>query len=154
MSVISISTFIPDAWPDEGTLKRPCSRTIYLAKFSPGTVVIPESGPIEVPVGVLPFVSWDDVNGQCGQPTSAALELTLTCSSADGGESATIGPVSYAAPTPTTPGAQDVGSPLTFTIPEGIITGTTPQICLVSGTYTVTFGTGFGEDDENKDKGQ
>ncbi|MFQ5636762.1 MAG: hypothetical protein ACE5IR_02065, partial [bacterium] len=143
--VISISFFSRDVWPGEGTLKPPCSRTIYLAKFSPGTVVIPESGAIEVPIGVLPFVSWDSANAQCGQPASATLELTLTCTPDGGGESVTIGPISFGVPTPTIPGAQAVGSPLTFPIPEGVITGTTPQMCLVRGTYTVIFGTGFGE---------
>ncbi|MFQ5651093.1 MAG: hypothetical protein ACE5IY_14225, partial [bacterium] len=143
--VISISTFSPDVWPGEGTLKPPCSRTIYLAKFSPGTVVIPENSAIDVPIGVLPFVSWDSASTQCGQPTSAALELTLACTPAAGGSPETIGPVSFDVPTPTTPGAQDVGSPLTFTIPEGIVTGTAPQTCVVSGTYTVTFGAGLGE---------
>lgn len=131
--------------PCDGTINPPCGRTIYLAKFSPQSVVLPASGPISVPIGLLPFVSWDNVNTNvCAQPTSATLTLTLICTPIGGGSASTIGPVNIPVPIPTTPGAQtNIGSPVSVTIPAGTITN--PSTCLVQGTYSVTFSNGIGD---------
>jgi len=133
---------VQDSSPCDGTLNPPCARAIYLAKFAPTTVVLPASGPINVPIGLLPFVSWDNVNtNTCGQPTGATLSLTLSCTPIGGGSPVTVGPLNITVPTPTVPGAQmNISSPVTVTIPAGAVTS--PSVCLVQGTYTVTFGGG------------
>ena len=47
-----------------------CARTIYLAKTSPGVVLIPAGGgAFTAPVGVVPFVSWD-TQPACAQYTA------------------------------------------------------------------------------------
>jgi len=139
--VILIFSYI-QILPCEGSLNPPCSRSIFLAKFAPATVVIPASGPINVPVGLLPFVTWDNTNNNCGQPSNAILTLTLNCTPVGGGATTVVGPVNIPVPVPVTPGAQPLGAPAIVTIPAGTITGTTPQICLVVGTYTVSFSGG------------
>lgn len=75
----------------------------------------------------------------CPQPISATLTLTLTCFPSG----TVIGPQAFAVAVPTTPGAQPVGGPVNFVIPAGVFPpGSPPQICLVVGTYTVTFSDG------------
>lgn len=126
----------------EGSLNPPCSRSIFLAKFAPATVVIPSSGPINVPVGLLPFVTWDNTNNNCAQPSTATLTLTLNCTPVGGGTTTVVGPVNIPIQVPVTPGPQPLGAPAIVTIPAGTIAGTTPQVCLVVGTYSVTFSGG------------
>lgn len=127
-----------------GTPAPPCGRAIWLAKFTPGVVVIPPAGgPINVPIGVLPFASWNPTglpaNPICPQPTAATLTLTLTCFPSG----IVIGPLAFPVPVPTIPGVQPLGGPINFVIPAGVFPpGSPPQICLVVGTYSVTFSDG------------
>lgn len=122
----------------------PCGRAVFLAKFTPGVVVIPPAGgAINVPIGVLPFAGWNTQGlpnaPVCPQPTAATLTLTLTCFPSG----TVIGPQAFAVPVPTVPGAQPLGGPVNFVIPAGVFPpGTPPQICLVVGTYSVTFSDG------------
>lgn len=121
-----------------GTPPPPCGRSVFLAKFAPAVVVVPAAGPIVVPIGVLPFATWN-TSLLCAQPVSATLDLTLMCAPSG----AVIGPQFFAVATPTVPGAQPVAGPLPFVIPAGTFPpGSPPQICLVSGTYSVTFSDG------------
>ena len=126
-----------------GTPVPPCGRSVVLAKFTPGTVVFPAAGAINVPIGVLPFAWWNPTGLPnapiCPQPVAATLNLTLTCFPSG----TVIGPQAFAVATPTFPGAQPVGGPVNFIIPAGVFPpGSPPQICLVVGTYTVTFSDG------------
>ena len=148
--VVMITALLPtesDVFPCGGTPLPPkCPRTIYLAKFAPKVVVIPPAGgPITVPIGVLPFVSWNSTNPGCAVPTGAALSLTLSCTPAGGGATAVIGPFSFPVPVPVLPGAQPLGAPVPFVIPAGTFPSDAPsQICDVVGTYSVTFAGGIG----------
>lgn len=131
------------AFACRGTPTPTCTRTIWLGKFAPRTVVMPRRGPIRVPVGLLPFVVWS-TTPPCAQPASASLQLTLTCTPVGGGLPVVFGPQNFPVPTPTTPGAQPLPGPVTFTIPAGSLPRTIPHVCTVAGTYTVTFGPGSG----------
>lgn len=125
-----------------GTTVPPCGRTIWLAKFPPTVVLFPSTGTsILVPIGVLPFVSWDNINILvCPQPISASITLTLTCTPQGAtGPTTVIGPIAFSVATPVTPGIQRLGAPLVATIPAGTFPTLTPQICRVVGTYTVNF---------------
>ena len=117
-----------------------CARTIFLAKFSPGTIGLPAAGgAFTAPVGVVPFVSWDLGTGGCAVPTAATITMTLTCTPTAGGGPFTVGPQAFVAATPTVPGQQPVpGGTVSVSIPAG----TPASTCAVSGTYTVTFGGG------------
>ncbi len=126
----------------EGTLVPVCGRSIFLAKFAPTTVVLPASGPINVPIGLVPYVTWNADNPNCSKPVSASLTLTLTCTPAGGGTPVVIGPQNVPVPVPTQPGSQALSAPATFVIPAGVLPSGTPIICTVKGTYTVTFSGG------------
>ncbi len=138
ISLILLFSFMPQNFimACMGTPAPPCGRSVSLAKFTPGVVVFPPAGgAISVPIGVLPFAWWNP-NPVCAQPTSASLMLTLTCFPSG----VVIGPQNFTVATPTFPGPQPVGGPVTFVIPAGTFpAGSPPQICLVSGVYTVTF---------------
>ena len=89
----------------------------FLAKFTPGVVVFPPGGgAINVPIGVLPFASWNTQGLPnapiCPQPISATLNLTLTC--IPSGQ--VIGPLAFPVLTPTAPGFQPLGAPVNFVI--------------------------------------
>ena len=117
-----------------------CPQSIFLAKFAPSVFVIPEGDdPFDVPLGMLPFVSWDDDTGACAVPTSASLDVMLECTDITGAMFDLD--ETYAMPTPTTPGAQpDGGTTVDFPIPGGIL----PSVCEVVADYEVTFGGGIG----------
>jgi hypothetical protein len=134
-------------WACQGTSRAPtCSRTIYLAKFCPGNVVVPLSGTFRVPIGVLPFVSWSRVPG-CAQPESATLTLTLECVPAVGGPIQEFSQT-FALSRPVVPGAQTPSSPPALTLPASAFPpDSLPQFCTVRGTYTVRFGSGAGGGD-------
>lgn len=127
-----------------GTPPPSCGRSIFLAKFAPAVVVFPfGGGPINVPIGVLPFVTWNNTGAPaapvCPIPTGATLSLTLTCIPSG----TVIGPLFFPVPVPTVPGPQPVGGPVNFVIPAGVFPpGTPPQACLVVGAYSVTFSDG------------
>ena len=117
-----------------------CPQSIFLAKFAPSIFVIPEGAdPFDVPLGMLPFVSWDDDTGACAAPVSANLEVTLECTDITGAMfdlDATFG-----MPTPRTPGAQPPGgTTVDFPIPGDIL----PSTCDVVADYEVAFGAGIG----------
>lgn len=140
--VLTIALIVaPIAWACMGTSQPPkCSRAIYLAKFSQGNVVFPTpTRATQVPVGVLPFVSWDSADKRCAQPVSAQIVLTFTCTPVGGGAAVVVGPQTFPVAKPTKPGQQPM-PPLNFTIPANTLTGPGPFRCLVRGTYTVTFG--------------
>lgn len=123
-----------------GTPTPPCGRSVFLAKFAPFVVVVPAAGPITVPIGLLPFAQWDNVNPQCAQPLSASVTLTLSCTPSGLTFTSTIPLL-----TPVIPGAQPLPPPGTvpFIIPAGTFPpGTPPQICAVMGTYMLTFSDG------------
>ncbi len=133
-------------WPCGGTVLPPfCPRNVFLAKFAPAVVVIPPAGgPINVPIGVLPFAAWNNADPRCAVPVGAFLNLTLICTPVGGVIPTVIGPVAFPVPVPVVPGAQPLGAPLNFVIPAGIIPPGVPQVCLVVGAYGVTFGGGAG----------
>lgn len=131
-------------WACEGTFIPNCFQSAWLAKFPPATVVMPASGPISVPVGVLPFVTWN-TSAACATPSGATLSITLTCTPVGGGAAVTVGPTTFPAATPTAPGAQPIpGGTVTMTIPASTLTAGTPYVCAVTGTYTVVFSGGIG----------
>ena len=75
-----------------GTPRPNCGRSIFLAKFVPATVVYPgPATPIVVPVGLVPFVTWNTM-APCAQPVSATLALTLTCAPPGGAPATLCGP--------------------------------------------------------------
>jgi hypothetical protein len=132
-------------WACQGTPRPNCFQSAWLAKFPPAVVVLPPGGgPIAVPIGVLPFAVWN-TNPLCAQPSGASIDLTFTCAPAGGGAPVVIGPMTFPAATPATPGAQPIATgPLTFTIPAGTLTPGTPYACAVTGMYTVSFAGGMG----------
>ncbi|MFQ5568728.1 MAG: T9SS type A sorting domain-containing protein [Rhodothermales bacterium] len=118
-----------------------CPQSIYLAKFAPGIFVIPEDGnPFDVPIGMFPFVSWDNVTPGCSVPTSATLDVVLECTDTSGAMFV-LGPETFAVPVPVTPGAQPPdGTTVDFPMPGGIM----PSTCEVMASYEVGFGGGLG----------
>ena len=127
-----------------GTPAPPCGRSVWLAKFTPGVVVFPAAGVINIPIGVLPFAQWNTTGvpgaAVCPQPLTATMSLTLTCFPSG----TVIGPQAIPVPVPVTPGIQPLGGPVNFTIPAGLFPpGTPPQICLVTGVYSLTFTDGI-----------
>ena len=117
-----------------------CPQSIFLAKFAPGVFVIPEGDdPFDVPLGMLPFVSWDDDTAACADPVSASLEVMLECTDITGAMFELD--ERFAMPTPATPGAQPAGgTTVDFPIPGGIL----PSVCEVVADYEVAFGGGIG----------
>ncbi|MFN0205061.1 MAG: hypothetical protein ACKVS6_01955 [Planctomycetota bacterium] len=128
----------------QGTPRPNCGQSIFLAKFPRRTVVFPGAGiGFTVPIGLLPFVTWNP-NILCAQPSAASLELTLTCAPMGGGAPVVIGPVAVPVAVPTIPGPQPIaGGAFPFPIPGGAIAAA-GAICIVSGTYSVTFAGGVG----------
>ena len=133
-------------WACQGTAKPNCFQTAWIAKFPPAVVVLPPGGgPIAVPIGILPFVTWN-TNPLCAQPSAASIGLTFTCTPVGGGAPIVIGPMAFTAATPTVPGAQPVppAGAVTFMIPAGTLAPGVPYVCAVAGTYSVTFAGGIG----------
>lgn len=133
-------------WACQGTAKPNCFQTAWIAKFPPAVVVLPPGGgPIAVPIGILPFVTWN-TNPLCAQPSAASIGLTFTCTPVGGGAPIVIGPMAFTAATPTVPGAQPVppAGAVTFMIPAGTLAAGVPYVCVVAGTYSVTFAGGIG----------
>ena len=61
-----------------GNAKPNCFQTAWIAKFPPAVVVLPPGGgAIAVPIGILPFVSWN-TNPLCAQPSAATIGLSNT----------------------------------------------------------------------------
>ena len=122
------------------TLPPQCPQSIFLAKFAPSIFVIPpDDAPFTVPIGMLPFVSWDDDTGACADPVSAEFEVMLECTDIEGGTFDLE--ETFAAATPATPGPQPAGgTTVDFTMPGDIL----PSTCDVVATYTVEFGPGIG----------
>ena len=118
-----------------------CPQSIFLAKFAPGIFVIPPGGgPFDVPLGMFPFVTWDNVTEGCAQPVSATLTATLECTDITG-TMYTVGPQAFPQPVPGPPGAQPSGgTAVAFTMPGGIL----PSVCGVVGQYDVAFAGGIG----------
>ncbi len=118
-----------------------CPQSIYLAKFTPGIHLIPASGdPFEVPIGIFPFVLWDEPNADCADPEVAELTVELACTDI-AGATFDLGPVTLGQPTPSAPGPQPPGgTTVDFPIPGGIL----PSVCEVMADYQVTFGGGIG----------
>jgi hypothetical protein len=130
-----------------------------MALLAPRNVLLQANAPIQVPLGIMPYVAWN-VNSPCAQPAGASLtpgdvgtpliflNATLTieviCTPL-GGNPVQLGPFTYNFDTPTMPGLQSPNS-IDFDIPGGTFDGTVPVVCEVSGTYTVEFtdGTGSG----------
>lgn len=133
------------AWACFGTPRPPtCSQTIWLAKLVDEVEIYPgEDEPIDIEIGMLTFVSWDNISQGCAQPSAASYDLTLSCTPPDGGDPIVIGPMTFAAATPMTPGLQGLTT-ITFTIPAGTLEPEGPYECLVMGEYDVTFGPGIG----------
>jgi hypothetical protein len=128
-----------------------CAQTIWLAKYVPTTIVNPGTGSdIVVPIGLVPYVSWESGTLGCAQPVAATVSLTITCTPAGGGTAIAAGTYPFTLTTPTSPGAQPVGGALggsvTVTIPAGTIPAGSFS-CTVVGTYTVNFGSGVGAGD-------
>lgn len=128
-----------------GTVRPNCFQTAWLAKFVPTTIVLPTSpAAITVPVGLLPFALWN-TNPACAQPTGASIDLTFTCTPVGGGAPIVVGPMTFPAGIPTTPGPQPVaGGAVSFVIPAGTLTPGIPYACAITGMYTVSFGGGLG----------
>lgn len=153
--LFSVSSFTPQtSWACEGTFRPPCGQTAWLAKFVSSSIVLPGSGAnITVPIGVVPYVLWSPT-ANCAQPTTASLQLNLTCTAAGGGSPIFIGPVSVPVGTPVLPGPQAVltgaggapvvGGPFQFPISGGILPVGTSYSCLVQGSYTVNFNSASG----------
>lgn len=131
------------------SLINPCSRSAYVAKFVNRCVVNPPGGgPVTVPIGLVPFVTWNTA-GACGQPSSHTLRVTLTCTEFPGGGTPiVVGPltVPMAASFPTVPGNQAIsgGSPFPFVVPGGTLTPGKQYTCLVEAEYDVDFFGGAG----------
>ena len=141
---IGIAATAVVVWACGGTFRPNCFQTAWLAKFPPDTVVAPPGGgPIDVPIGVLPYAAWSQ-GAVCAKPTAATLTLTLSCTPFGGGTAIPIGPLPFTVATPTAPGPQPLTAPLTFTIPAGTLTPGTSYTCAVTGVYTVSFGGGIG----------
>ncbi|KAA3614607.1 MAG: T9SS C-terminal target domain-containing protein [Calditrichaeota bacterium] len=141
--LFSFPAIMPEAPACDGTLVPVCARTIYLAKFAPQVVLIPPAGgPINVPVGLLPYVSWNASSNNCAQPSAATLTLTLNCTPPGGGAGFTVGPVNIPVPVPTVPGPQPLAGPGIITIPAGTVVPGQNYICTVVGSYSVTFSGG------------
>lgn len=116
-----------------------CPQSIYFAKTTTGSVLIPAGSPaFTAPIGLSPFISWDDPTVACADPASASATFILSCTP-PGGSAFSLGPVTFPLTTPTTPGAQ-ASSTVAFPIPAG----TPPSVCTVMGTYDVVFGAGIG----------
>lgn len=119
-----------------------CPQTIFLSKYTPATFVIPTGGgAFTVPIGILPFVSWDNVTNGCAVPGGASVTFTLTCSPVGGGAPFVLGPQTTTLTTPTVPGAQPPGG---LTVPFTVPGGTPASFCTVVGTYDVGFAGGIG----------
>lgn len=127
-----------------------CGRSAYLAKSVAQVVVNPGTpAPINVPVGLVPHVEWDDQNARCAQPTTHVLSLTVTCvEQGGGGAPITIGPIAVPMQDarPTVPGNQPVagGSPFTLVIPQGTLDPAKQYRCTIDGSYSITFAGGRG----------
>lgn len=129
----------------QGSPKPNCFQTAWIAKFPPAVVVLPPGGgPIAVPIGILPFATWN-TNPLCAQPSSASIGLTFTCTPVGGGVPIAIPTMVFPAAIPGPPGPQPVpGGAVVFVIPAGTLTPGVPYVCAVAGTYTVTFAGGIG----------
>jgi hypothetical protein len=128
-----------------GSTRPNCFQTVLLAKFTPAVVLFPAPGAaVTVPVGVVPFVTWNNVTAACAQPSGASISLTFTCTPVGGGAPIVVGPTVFPQATPVTPGVQLPGAPLMFAIPAGTLPGAGPYLCTIAGSYSVTFGAGIG----------
>ncbi len=125
----------------QGTPQPACGRSIWIAKLVDRVVVLPATGDIDVPVVVLPFVTWSPL--PCAQPAAATLSVRLICTPVPAGAPVDVGLQVFPVPAPTIPGLQPPVA-VTYVIPAGTLPAGTPQICRVIGTYTVTFGAGPG----------
>ncbi|GEM_PF-571793 len=144
-------------WPCGGTPRPSCGRSIWMALLAPKNVAFRAGVPIQVPIGVMPYLIWNP-NPPCAQPTAnssgpglltqgnfftnANLTLNATCTPF-GGAPVTLGPFTWTLPPPTAPGLQSPNA-VSFDIPAGTFDGSVPVVCEVSGTYTVDFGAGPG----------
>lgn len=123
-----------------------CGRSAFLAKFVNQVVVNPTTpAAVQVPIGLVPFVTWNPNSTICAQPTGHRLDVTVTCAQQGGGGTpVTIGPVSVPLllSAPTTPGNQDLaaGTPFNFVIPQGTLDPSKQYRCTVVGAYTIDFG--------------
>lgn len=142
-TVAIVIACMPSAQPPK------CPQSIFIGKFAPAMVVIPPGGiPFRVPIGMTPFVTWDPGPPQCAQPVAASTTYTLTCTPfAPAGPAFVVGPQTFGLPAPVAPGFQPValgGGTPPGTVPFAMPAGTPPSVCLVMGTYDVTFGAGIG----------
>ncbi len=117
-----------------------CPQSIFLAKFAPGVFVIPPSGDdFTVPIGMFPFVSWDDDTGACADPVTASLDVMLECTDITGA-TYTLDEM-FDVDVPASPGAQPAGGlTVDFPFPGGVL----PSICEVVADYEVEFFGGIG----------
>lgn len=155
-AAIAVSLASGALWACSGTSQPNCGQSIYLAKFAPSSVVLVDpSADLIVPIGLLPFVTWNNVTPACAAPSGASLALTLTCTPAGGGTTTVIGPVPVPVEVPVTPGAQAtatdaagttfaLGGPAPITIPGGTLPGAGSYACAVVGEYSVSFAGGVG----------
>jgi len=139
-----------------GTSQPNCGQSVYVAKFAPATVLLSDpSADLVVPIGFLPFATWNNISPGCATPSGATLSVELSCELVGSGTSTPVGPISIPVNTPMTPGAQEtptdaagttfaLGGPTPITIPGGTLPGAGSYDCAVVGTYTVTFSDGIG----------
>ncbi|HEX9652426.1 MAG TPA: hypothetical protein VGA99_01840, partial [bacterium] len=144
-------------WSCGGTPVPNCGRTMWLALLTPRNIVFRAGVPIQVPVGVMPYLFWN-VNAPCAQPAvgasapgvstpasifnNASLIINVTCTPL-GGSPVQLGPFIYNFDLPAMPGIQPNDS-VSFDVPAGTFDGSVPVICDVSGTYAVDFTNGTG----------
>lgn len=137
-------------WACMGTPVPPkCSQSAWVAKFVPQTIVNNNATSATiVPINIIPYVLWDAVNdGTCAQPTSAVLNVRLTCTPLGGGGVTALPLQQFSVDTPTSPGAQPVngivGGVINYSIPQGTL-GAGNFICTIVANYEVSFGVGRG----------
>ena len=126
-----------------------CPRTMYLAASIDGVIVNPiGGGPVPLPVGVVPFVSWDQTAG-CAVPVGASgkvdadVTITTACTPVGGGSAVQVGSQSFALPVPSEPGLQP-GHSVEVVVPDGLLDPAVSYVCDATATYTVSFAGGFG----------
>ena len=147
--IVSVAVSPAIVWACMGTPQPPrCPQSAWVAKFVSTTVVNNNAtGSTTIPIGIIPYVTWDNGTGACAQPISASLTVRLECTPLGGGGVVGLPTIAVPVDTPTTPGAQPVngsiGGIANYTISQGAL-GAGNFVCTVIAEYDVSFGTGRG----------